>query len=166
MGSIPDSGRFPGEGNDNPLQYSCLGNPMDRGTWWATVSGVTSSWTLLTWTTTTINSPSTLQFKNHTAHHVRRHAVSRHSYHLLIYFLVLHLKAGCFFFFTKSNKRQIYIKDGKETQLIWDLTCSSDKVIIAKNATLASFLYFVSLKTAKGFQVYWHLLLSTLYCFG
>ena len=100
-----------------------------------------------------------IQFKNHTAHHVRRHAVSRHSCHLLIYFLVLHLKAGCFFFFfTKSNKRQIYIKDGKETQLIWDLTCSSDKVIIAKNATPASFLYFVSLKTAKGFQVYWHLL--------
>ena len=34
---IPRSGRSPGEGNDNPLQYSCLGNPMDRGVWWATV---------------------------------------------------------------------------------------------------------------------------------
>ena len=33
-------GRFPGEGNDNPLQYSCLGNPMDRGIWWATVHEV------------------------------------------------------------------------------------------------------------------------------
>ena len=32
-GSIPVLGRFPGEGNDNPLQYSCLENPMDRGTW-------------------------------------------------------------------------------------------------------------------------------------
>ena len=42
-GSIPGSGRSPGEGNDNPLQYSCLGNPMDRGTWWATVYGVTKS---------------------------------------------------------------------------------------------------------------------------
>ena len=40
-GSIPGSGRSPGEGNDNPLQYSCLGNPMDRGAWWATVRGVT-----------------------------------------------------------------------------------------------------------------------------
>ena len=40
-GSIPVSGRSPGEGNDNPLQYSCLGNPMDRGAWWATVRGVT-----------------------------------------------------------------------------------------------------------------------------
>ena len=38
--SVPESGRSPGEGNGNPLQYSCLGNPMDRGTWWATVHGV------------------------------------------------------------------------------------------------------------------------------
>ena len=34
-GSIPGSGRSPGEGNGNPLQDSCLGNPIDRGTWWA-----------------------------------------------------------------------------------------------------------------------------------
>ena len=39
--SIPGSGRFPGEGNGNPLQHSCLGNPMDRGAWRATVHGVT-----------------------------------------------------------------------------------------------------------------------------
>ena len=38
-GSIPGSGRSPEEGNGNPLQYSCLGNPMDRGAWWATVHG-------------------------------------------------------------------------------------------------------------------------------
>ena len=44
-GSIPGSGRSPGEENGNPLQYSCLGNPMDRGTWWATVHGVTESQT-------------------------------------------------------------------------------------------------------------------------
>ena len=42
-GSIPGSGRFPGEGNGNPLQYSCLENPMDRGTWQATVHGVAES---------------------------------------------------------------------------------------------------------------------------
>ena len=35
--SIPRSGRSPGEGNGNPLQYSCLGNPMDRGAWWSIV---------------------------------------------------------------------------------------------------------------------------------
>ena len=42
---IPVSGRSPGEGNGNPLQYSCLGNPIDREAWWATVQGVTKSWT-------------------------------------------------------------------------------------------------------------------------
>ena len=41
MGSIHGSGRSPGRGNGNPLQYSCLGNPMDGGAWWATVHGVT-----------------------------------------------------------------------------------------------------------------------------
>ena len=45
LGSILGSGRSPGEGNGNPLQYSCLENPMDRGAWWVTVHGVTKSWT-------------------------------------------------------------------------------------------------------------------------
>ena len=40
LGSIPELGRLPGGGIGNPLQYSCLGNPMDRGAWWATVHGV------------------------------------------------------------------------------------------------------------------------------
>ena len=40
-------GRFPGEGNSNPLQYSCLENPMDRGVWWAIVHGVTKNQTRL-----------------------------------------------------------------------------------------------------------------------
>ena len=39
-GSIPGSEKCPGEGNGNPLQYSCLGNPMDRGDWLATIYGV------------------------------------------------------------------------------------------------------------------------------
>ena len=47
MGSIPGSGRSPGEGNGNPLQYSCLENPMGRGAGWATVHGVSKSWTRL-----------------------------------------------------------------------------------------------------------------------
>ena len=42
---IPGTGRFPGGGLGNPLQYSCLGNPTDRGAWQATVCGVTKSWT-------------------------------------------------------------------------------------------------------------------------
>ena len=45
MGLASGSGRFPGEGNGDPLQYSCLGNPMDRGAWQATVHGVAKSWT-------------------------------------------------------------------------------------------------------------------------
>ena len=47
LGLIPGLGRFPGEGNGNPLQYSCLENPMDAGAWWATVHGVSKSWTRL-----------------------------------------------------------------------------------------------------------------------
>ena len=46
-GSVPGWGRSPGEGNDNPLQYTCLENPMDREAWQATVHGVTKSWTQL-----------------------------------------------------------------------------------------------------------------------
>ena len=42
-GLIPGLGRSPGEGNGNPIQYSCLENPMDRETWWATVHGVAKS---------------------------------------------------------------------------------------------------------------------------
>ena len=47
LGSIPELGRSPGEGNGNPLQYSCLENSMDRGGWWATVHGVAKSPTRL-----------------------------------------------------------------------------------------------------------------------
>ena len=42
-GSIPGSGRYPGEGSGNLLQYSCLKNPMDKGAWWAIVHGITKS---------------------------------------------------------------------------------------------------------------------------
>ena len=48
LGSIPGSGRSSGEGNGNPLQYSCLENPMKGGAWWATVHGVAKSQTRLT----------------------------------------------------------------------------------------------------------------------
>ena len=44
MGSVPGSGRSPGEGNDNPLEYSCLWNPVDRGAWRATVHRVAEGW--------------------------------------------------------------------------------------------------------------------------
>ena len=47
LGSIPGSGRSLGEGHGNPLQYSCLGNSMDRELWWVTVHRVAKSWTQL-----------------------------------------------------------------------------------------------------------------------
>ena len=45
MGSIPGSGRSPGGEHGNPLQYSCLENPMNREAWWATDHGISKSWT-------------------------------------------------------------------------------------------------------------------------
>ena len=45
VGLIPGSGRYPGRGHGNSLQYSCLENPMDKAAWWATVHRVTKSWT-------------------------------------------------------------------------------------------------------------------------
>ena len=47
LGLNPGLGKFPGEGNGNPFQYSCLENPMDRETWWATLHRVTKSQTRL-----------------------------------------------------------------------------------------------------------------------
>ena len=47
LGSIPGSGRSPGEGNGNSIQYSCMENSTDREAWWATVHGVTKSQTQL-----------------------------------------------------------------------------------------------------------------------
>ena len=48
VGSIPGLGRYLAEGHGNPLHYSCLENPVDRGVWWAAVYGVAQSWTRLT----------------------------------------------------------------------------------------------------------------------
>ena len=56
LGLIPGWGRSPGEGNGNPLQYSCLENPMDGEAWWAIVHGVTKSRTRLSDLTLTISS--------------------------------------------------------------------------------------------------------------
>ena len=52
MGLIPGWGRTPEGGHDNPLQYSCLENLMDRWAWWATTHRITKSWTQLKWFST------------------------------------------------------------------------------------------------------------------
>ena len=59
VGSIPGSGRSPREGNVNVLQYSCLKNSMDRGTWWATVRKVAKSQTQLSMHTQAYTQPNT-----------------------------------------------------------------------------------------------------------
>ena len=63
LGSFPGSGRSPGEGNSNPLQYSCLENPLDREAWQAIVDGVTKSWTQLS------------DLVQHTQHRIQRHGL-------------------------------------------------------------------------------------------
>ena len=63
LGSIPGSGRSPGEGNGNSLQYSCLENAMDGGAWWAVVHGVTESRTRLSDFTFTLGFPGGSEVK-------------------------------------------------------------------------------------------------------
>ena len=82
MGSNPGSGRFPGEGNGYPLQYSCLGNPTDRGAWWTTVDGVAESQTGLHLSCTKVkNLEDTLSFGKSRLFSKQTHSVS------LIYFI-------------------------------------------------------------------------------
>ena len=59
--SIPRSRRSPGGGNGNPLQYSCMESPMNRGIWWGTVLGVAKSWTWLSIQTCTVESTRKLR---------------------------------------------------------------------------------------------------------
>ena len=63
MGSIPGSGRSPGEGHGNPFQYSYLENPMDRGAWWATVQGSKQSDTTEETQHTHVQGPTTVQHR-------------------------------------------------------------------------------------------------------
>ena len=80
VGLIPGSGRFPGEGNSNPLQYSCLENSMERRARWTTVHGVTKSWTQLSTLFLKSRSEGSLRafpviplVPKHSAHAVRSH---------------------------------------------------------------------------------------------
>ena len=61
VGLIPVSGRSPGGGHGNPLQYSCLENPMERGAWWAIVHRVTKRWTQLKQLSTYVHRPLRIQ---------------------------------------------------------------------------------------------------------
>ena len=105
LGSIPGSGRSPGEGNGNPLQYFCLENPMDGGAWWATVHGVIKSQTWLSDFTyfTSYFAPLTLllllplPFSSCHGNHER--ACSLHMW-VCFFFLALFTNLLCFLDFT------------------------------------------------------------------
>ena len=74
MGSIPGSGRSPGEWNGNPVQYSCMRNPTDRGTWWATVHGASKGQTRLSsWTSTRMWLTRTVNYMFYLYHLADRH---------------------------------------------------------------------------------------------
>ena len=75
-GSIPGSGRSPEEGNGNPLQYSCLENPMDRGACWATVHGVAKSQTRLSWPEVTKPAKLSFNFRKPSVSYIRKHQSS------------------------------------------------------------------------------------------
>ena len=76
-GLIPGSGRSPGEGNGNPLQYSCLENPIDRGAWRAIVHGVAKSWTLLSNTHTHTHTRTHTHTYTHTHVHTHTHTETK-----------------------------------------------------------------------------------------
>ena len=77
VGSIPGLGRSPGEANGNPLQYSCLENPMDRGTWWAIIHGVSKS----------------LSVCVHTHIHIHRHKIRKNVY--ITHPMTIYISPGC-----------------------------------------------------------------------
>ena len=90
-GSIPGSGRSPGEGNGNSLQYSCLENPMDGGAWWATVHRVTKNRTRLSnFTHSTYDAWLLIAILPHTAQDRYFDFTSRFL-HLACYFLLYHV---------------------------------------------------------------------------
>ena len=77
LGSIPGFRRFPGEENGNPLQYSCLENPTDRGVWQATVCGIEKSQTLLSDSHTHTHTHT----RAHTHTHTQTHTQETKNYH-------------------------------------------------------------------------------------
>ena len=88
MGSVPP-GRSPGGGHDNPLQYSCLENPMDKGAWRATVHGVTESQTRLKWLSTHMHILTPKQGWYHMAVYEKLLDLKRHAKRILDLLLLM-----------------------------------------------------------------------------
>ena len=81
LGSIPGSGRSPGEGNGYALQYSCLENPMDREAWWATVHGVAKNQTQLS------------NWHPYTHTHTHTHIMTNDLEHFAMYLFAIHISS-------------------------------------------------------------------------
>ena len=119
-GSIPGSGRSTGEGNGNPLQYSCLENSMDGEAWWATVHGVTKSWAQLSDFTFTVDlqgcsSPRyTEKWLNYT--HTHTHTIFRF-FSLIGYYKMLSI-VPCVLF-SRSLLVIYFIYSSVQTHFIW-----------------------------------------------
>ena len=96
MGSVPGWGRSPGGGNGNPLQYSCLGNPMDRGAWWTTVHGVAKDLDATSWLSNNSSMLSSLLLK--ASWFSGSTALDKVIYCKIIFFVILLFSFGNFLF--------------------------------------------------------------------
>ena len=103
--SIPGLGRSPGEGNGNPLQYSCLGNPMARGDLQATVHEVTKSWTQLR-----------VHMRTHTHTHTHTQRSGLHACQQICLLVPLMIQSGIIF---KRNDKQLFSLDRKDGILFY-----------------------------------------------
>ena len=102
-GSIPGSGRSPGGRHSNPLQYSCLENPMDRGAWQATAHGITQSWTRLK------------QFSKHTQRYTYTHW--RYTY-IYIYIYEYWIYTGIYIYIHTLEYNGILFSHERERNLV------------------------------------------------
>ena len=102
-GSIPGSGRPPGEGNGNPLQYSCLENPMDGEAWWAIVHGVTKSRTRLS--DLTLTSSKDTSSKQKINRETQTLCGTLHLMNLIGIYRAFHPKIAGYTFFSSAHER-------------------------------------------------------------